>query len=145
MRWIAFLSLLIPVLFGALSGAQACSCTEKLPPQAQMDASSAVFTGKVTNKKWFEKELRRGNRVVAVKQIVLVTFQPTRMWKGDPLPSIEVEVPDPDEDDCGIDFKRGEEYLVYATSKQRLETDICMRSKLASQAAEDLQSLGPPR
>src|SRR5262249_61585991 len=46
--------------------------------------------------------------------------------------------------DCGVGFKRGERYLVYAyTNPQdnKLYTSICMRTRALSQAGEDLQYL----
>jgi 5-hydroxyisourate hydrolase-like protein (transthyretin family) len=46
--------------------------------------------------------------------------------------------------DCGYEFKDGQRYVVYAhrSSDGRLVTGICTRTRLASQAADDLTFLG---
>lgn len=141
---VAFRIFLIACLAMLSLPAMACNCANSFSPQAQLDASSAVFSGKVVRIKWYEKTLQRMNRMNAY-QIMIVTFQPSRVWKGQSMPEIDVETPDPENDDCGVDFKKDQEYLVYAVMKQRLETDACARTKLLSKADEDLQVLGTGR
>jgi hypothetical protein len=51
--------------------------------------------------------------------------------------------------DCGLDAPKGSIYLIYARpgkdGSDRLETNICMRSKPAAQAEEDLKVFGRGR
>ena len=110
-------------------------------PRQELEASDAVFIGVVTRVQRFEKTRKNMNRMT-VTQIYVVHFTPKRFWKGSRSASIQVESPDPEYDDCGIDFVSGEEYLVYAAGSDKLTTDRCRRTKVASQAAEDLSVLG---
>jgi len=124
--------------------ALACACESQRSPRQELESADAVFTGVVTRVQRFEKTRQNMNRMT-VTQIYVVHFTPKRIWKGPRQGSIQVEAPDPEYDDCGIDFTSGEEYLVYAAGGDKLTTDRCHRTKAASQAAEDLSALGEPR
>jgi hypothetical protein len=71
----------------------------------------------------------------------LVMFAIERAFRGVQVPTADVTT-GMGGGDCGYAFKLGERYVVYAYRAKdgsRLGTGICSRTRLASQAAEDLR------
>jgi hypothetical protein len=65
--------------------------------------------------------------------LLLAEFHPNRETAGDQAM-------------CGYAFKRDQEYMVYAYgSPQGLATGICDRTRLLSEAGDDLAAFGPGR
>ncbi|MCE9552016.1 MAG: hypothetical protein K8T91_01375 [Planctomycetes bacterium] len=110
----------------------ACSCIQPPPPQQAMEASSAVFTGKVV-------EIQQGQQQFAPKR---VTFEVDRSYKG--LDGGRVEVTTAaDGAMCGFGFQKGKSYLVYCYGdKESLNTNLCTRTKSMENAGDDLKELG---
>nr|MBA3951825.1 hypothetical protein [Rubrobacter sp.] len=74
-----------------------------------------------------------------------VTFEVEEAWKGASEGSVVVYGQGP-EPSCGIDFERGETYLVYAyRSDGYLGTDYCGRTKPLSFAGSDVGELNAAR
>ena len=92
----------------------------------------AVFTGTVLEITKLPNDLK-----------VTVKFKVRESWKG--VRSAEARVfTGQGGGDCGYKFEKGKEYLVYAykRSDSGLETNICQRTALLTEAAEDLKVLG---
>lgn len=97
--------------------------------------SAAIFTGTV-----LEIIKQPGDFYVTVK------FKVEESWKG--LRSAEATVfTGQGGGDCGYKFETGKQYLVYAykRSDSELETNICQRTALLAESAEDLKVLGKGR
>lgn len=116
----------------AVGTAAACSCIEPPPPKQAMEASSAVFSGKVV-------EIQQGQQQFAPKR---VTFEVDRSYKGVDAGRVVVTTAS-DSAMCGFGFQQGKSYLVYCHGgKEALGTNICTRTKNIEAAADDLKELG---
>jgi hypothetical protein len=139
--FILFLSF-VGLLF-APSIAFACSCS--LPPIGKTETqliklerkkSQAVFSGKVIE-------------IIAPKTasgeeawVAEVRFKVMQTWKGVTTETVSVFTANIC-CICDYNFDVGERYLVYAYSADdNLATSICRRTKLLSEAGEDLKVLG---
>jgi len=123
-RW--FLALLAwPLL--PLCG-MACDCPYHGAPCKAFANTPTVFVGRVVKVSTIDRKTASGDeykdRLVFAKTAEVVTG-----WGGG---------------DCGYEFHEGVEYLVYGYThreKGRLYTGICQRTRLLSEAAEDLEYL----
>ena len=128
---------LITFFFGS-SNTQACTCGETTVSEQRVNAS-VVFLGTVTKKV-------RSNTVE--RDGVQVTFKVTRVWKGDASREIVIYTGPtsdlyPFENLCAPPFKVGARYVVFAVREDKLETDVCAGTLLATQARTAIQTLGP--
>ena len=120
------------------SNAYACSCVEPKSVQDELSRSEAVFSGRV-----IEVKEERTNRYLSNA----VLFEISEIWKGGSESQIIIRTGSGG-GDCGIQFKEGEDYLVYAKSssmygdREELVTIICDRTSVLAQAEEDLTILG---
>jgi len=78
----------------------------------------------------------------------IAIFHVTHIWKGPLAPTIEVTAPEPELLCVGPEpsyFKVGNDLLVYARGSQKTGygMDICNRTRLAQDAKDDLNELGP--
>jgi hypothetical protein len=131
LRVFVFFALGLTLLAGE---ATACDCRGGITPCQEYFEASAVFVGVVTGssratldqgdhqfpQRLFQFRLEQAYRGIAGKEVSVITG----MGNGD----------------CGYDFRVGEKYLVYAfrTSDNKLSTSICTRTRLFSEAQEDL-------
>ncbi|TKC16152.1 hypothetical protein [Robertmurraya kyonggiensis] len=120
------------------STSSACSCAEQQSVKEEFKQSKAVFSGKVIE----VKENRRNNGSI----VKLVLFEVTETWKGVDETQIIITTGVSD-GDCGIEFKKGEEYLVYATEstmygENKLVSTICDRTGKLQTLKDDLAFLG---
>jgi hypothetical protein len=125
----------VMLLAGRVSGVLACSCVPPGPPTVELNRADAVFAGKVT-------DIDRPLLFNTSADLVKVTIEVTRFWKGGISRVVTVttarETPT-----CGFPFEAGKEYIVYASKRDgALETNLCTRTKLLSNAQEDLSQLG---
>jgi hypothetical protein len=113
----------------APSRAAACSCMAPPPPAESAQNSTAVFEGRVT-------------RIDDPQGEPKVHFQVVRSFKGPSSESIEVRTANSSAA-CGYGFEEGKSYLVYASEESgALHTGLCSRTRLASEASEDITALG---
>jgi hypothetical protein len=123
----------------------ACSCqfVGGGPPCSDYWKSAAIFTGKVVAISTILVEIEPGNPKWRIQER-LVRFSIEKTFKGHARKEVEL-ITGMTTASCGYQFKEGESYLVYATpyakSRNRLFTSICHRTKLLSQADEDLSYL----
>ncbi|CAH1054551.1 hypothetical protein [Paenibacillus pseudetheri] len=119
----------------------ACSCVVPAEPLEAMESSSAVFTGKVVDKK------EPKGTLISSADPVKVTFEVDSSWKG--VEGNQVTLTTAlSSASCGFEFVEGESYIVYASANGEGESDklvasLCSRTKLLASASEDLKELGP--
>lgn len=116
-----------------------------------------VFTGKVIGfeyRKGIHNEFMESRKKDSGKHIdyetLIVEFQVERWWKGEATSEIFLVTGNTRNSDgtgsssgCDYSFKEGESYLVYAYGKEdELRTSSCARTKLLTNAEEDLRILG---
>ena len=126
---------------------EACSCEGPIPACQGVWMSDAVFVGRVVNITNVEEEQEprlpfRSRRV---------TLEVLEKFRGDSLlvprdgASVVEVFTGQGGGDCGIAFKKGEEYLVFARSSKGtpalLRTGLCDRTRELSRAQEDLPYL----
>lgn len=118
----------------ATSVAAACSCAPPPPPRDALKASTAVFSGKVTD---IEKI---GDFQIAA------TIEVASAWKGVKGKSVRVVTANQSAA-CGFNFEKGKQYLVYASEMKQgdgkvLSTNLCTRTAALKDAKKDLEELG---
>ncbi|RIW34649.1 hypothetical protein D3H55_09035 [Bacillus salacetis] len=120
--------------------ANACSCIEPLSVEDELARSEAVFSGKAV--KVTDKEA--GFRKSGLKRII---FEVHETWKGASDSQILITTGSGG-GDCGIEFREGEDYLVYARQSDMyggsgdLVTIMCDRTAKLTEAVEDMELLG---
>lgn len=123
----------------APSVSYACTCAEVKPDEALV-AAKLVFAGEVLR----VKERQRPAGILGpIEYREANQFKVLESWKG--ADQTEQIVFDSGSDaSCGIDFKEGERYLVYAYQERNGDayTGLCSTKELAA-AADDLRLLGP--
>jgi hypothetical protein len=116
----------------------ACSCAEIPSVEQELDSSKDVFKGKVID----IKEVRDIRGYISKS----VLFQVNQVWKGQKQSQVVVAT-GTGSGDCGFNFVKGQEYIVYANEsdmygKKQLTTIVCDRTNRLSDAQEDLKKLG---
>ena len=116
----------------------ACSIAELPSVEEQFKLSKAVFSGEVVDIK--EKKSLKGYTSKSV------LFEVTNTWKGVEQSQIIITTGQGD-GDCGYNFIKGNEYLVYANEStmygaKSLVSTMGNRTDLLSSAQKDLEVLG---
>jgi hypothetical protein len=141
MRYVASAAAAIAVLLCTSNGVEGCSCARGGTVCSEYTGASAVFVGVVSEISRTPIQIGEASqRGVFLGK--LVRFSVEQAYKGIQTPEVSVETGNGG-GDCGYPFEAGERYLVYAyrASKGILGTGICSRTKLMSQASEDLDYL----
>jgi hypothetical protein len=132
-------------LAGAIAHACAgsgCQCPAPREPAMAERHALAVFRGTVIDlidTTVFNAAARRSDPGVAA------AIRVEASWKG-PLDSVIVVLTRRPSEGCGVPFRTGERYLVYAVGyRDDLQTSACLRTRRVADATEDLTSLGAPR
>jgi LPXTG-motif cell wall-anchored protein len=120
------------------SNTSACSCAELPSVEEEFEQSQAVFSGKVVDIR--EKRNIKGYITKSV------LFEVTDTWKGVKQSQIIITTGQGG-GDCGVDFKEGQEYLVYANEStmygaKAFVSTLCNRTNEWSVLQEDLKILG---
>ena len=130
----AFAFVIVGFLFSPVA-AEACSCITLGPPCQSYWNTPIVFSGRVVEIK--NPEVVENQFPVYQKKIV--RFAVSQAFRGVSGTTMEVAT-GMGGGDCGYDFKPNESYLVYAfIFEGKIQTGICNRTQLLSEAAEDLQ------
>ncbi|MCL1698349.1 hypothetical protein [Lysinibacillus sp. BPa_S21] len=116
----------------------ACSCAYLPSVEEEFELSKAIFSGKVVDIK--EKQSLKGDTTKSV------LFEVTNTWKGVEQSQVIITTGQGG-GDCGYNFIKGEEYLVYANESimygtKSLISTICNRTYVLSSSQEDLEILG---
>jgi hypothetical protein len=140
--------LLAALSSGGATTLRACECLRIGPAcQAAWTNGAVVFLGKVVRVSVRVERIERSS--ILQKR---VTFQVAENFNGGSSRTIEVATGFGG-GDCGFPFRKGHEYLVYAShspGSSSLQAGICSRTAPAESAAEDLAYLrslvkgGPP-
>jgi hypothetical protein len=121
----------LAAVLGTLSApALACSCPEPPPPRTELVQADAVFAGEVTSIRGDDLRLQ-------------VVMDVADVWAGE-IHERQLVMTEADSAMCGVPFAEGGSYLVYARegSTGALGTNLCSRTALLADAAEDLAALG---
>ncbi len=132
MRRISCLALLLTLIVAA--EVLACSCLPPPPPKVALEASTAVFSGKVLD----VEDIGVFQRAV--------TIEVASAWKGVKGKTVTVQTAKHGAT-CGFGFEKGKSYLVYANETKQgeakaLSTNLCTRTRALGDAKEDLAELG---
>ncbi len=134
-----WLAALLVMLFSASSGL-ACDCAGAPKPCEAFWETEAIFSGTVRSQSGISVVRGEGSNKYTIQE-VLVRFQLGEVFRGELAgPEMEV-VTGMGGGDCGYHFERDKKYLVYASRHGRenhLYTGICTRTRLLSEASEDL-------
>jgi hypothetical protein len=142
-----FLALLLG--FSLVVGARpayACSCAGMWDTDEEFQRSDAVFAGEVVEVGELSVE-RAGPTDPRTPLLAPVTFDVKGAWKGVAGDSVVVHGQGP-APSCGLDFERGETYLVFAGRAGEgengpLQTDMCSSTRQSSvETARNM--FGPP-
>ena len=142
----------------AATTAEACSCVGPLPACQGVWMSDAAFVGRVVNITNVEDEQEPRRAFLRSRRVTLEVLEQFRgenlLVPRDGASGVEVFTGQGG-GDCGIAFKKGESYLVFANASKGatptlLETGLCNRTRELSRAQEDspyLRALAtsPPR
>lgn len=148
--WAYFLTLALSANLLVAGGpfattAHACSCAGFSSTEEAFRTSDAVFFGEAVEVGKLPSR-PAGGTTFAMPYLAPVTFEVQGSWKGVSGASAVVRGQGP-EASCGINFERGETYLVFAYragSEGPLQTDLCGATSAASgEIARNL--LGPPQ
>ncbi len=117
-------------------GAHACSCAGGWSTEEEFRRSTAVFSGEVVEVGKLPME-QVGPTDPGVPLLAPVTFDVTGAWKGVTGDTVVVHGQGPGPS-CGLNFERGETYLVFAGARGRseegpLETGLCSSTRQASE------------
>lgn len=116
----------------------ACDCMNAGPPCKAFKDTPNVFTGRVTKISTIQVRLQNADEYPQH----LVQLQIERSYRGQEGRSTVEVVTGDGGGDCGFSFREGNEYLVYAyphPATGKLYTGICQRTRLLSDASEDLE------
>ncbi|MGE7916072.1 hypothetical protein [Lysinibacillus xylanilyticus] len=138
MTLLAFIFIGIFMIGSFPSITSACSCAYLPSVEEEFERSKAVFSGKVVDIK--ERLSLKGYTTKSV------LFEVTNTWKGVEQSQIIITTGQGG-GDCGYNFIKGEEYLVYADESsmygaKSLVSGICNRTDMLSSSQEDLDVLG---
>lgn len=138
MTLLAFIFIGIFMIGSFPSITSACSCADLPSVEEEYERSKAVFSGKVVDIK--EKLSLKGYTTKSV------LFEVTNTWKGIEQSQIIITTGQGG-GDCGYNFIKGEEYLVYANESimneaKSLVSTMCDRTGVLSSSQEDLEVLG---
>ncbi|KAB2336229.1 hypothetical protein F7731_12085 [Cytobacillus depressus] len=137
--WLLLLSICTCVaVFYIPTSTYACSCAEPVSVKSELSHSKVVFSGKVLSVK-----NKRSLNGYVTKDVI---FEVSQTWKGVKESQIQITT-GLGGGDCGIEFKKGEDYLVYGRDsdiygKKQLVTLLCDRTVELASAKEDLGYLG---
>lgn len=127
-----------------------CDCDPPSYPEKELSEAAAVFSGRVTSIRYTDSTLLK-EEIVSSSDRIIVSFDVDNVWKGDKKTKLDVETGVTTKT-CGYPFKVGKSYLVYTfyqiggADSTTLLTTLCTRTRLLSEAAEDIEELNtPPR
>jgi hypothetical protein len=137
------LSILVSMgLFAKPESVKACSCAGASSAEQQvkdeLSRKTAIFAGKVTQVKPPRQQV-----MMSSADLVKVTFEVSRVWKGE-LGQEAIVYTAMSSSSCGIeDFEEGVEYIVSAYGEPTaLETNICDLTKPLASAEAETMALG---
>lgn len=129
------------ILVCASANAFACSCAGTPQPCESFWKTDAIFTGTVSSQSIISVQRGEGTSRYTTQQ-VLVRLSVADVFRGEVVgPELEI-VTGMGGGDCGYRFEVAKQYLIYASksvNENRLYTGICSRTRLLSEASDDLK------
>jgi hypothetical protein len=129
--------------------ATACDCDTAPTVVESYKYSDLIFVGEVLSVEPFDlTEIESLNKLSQIYSKQVTRFKISQVIKGNKCFEVDI-ITGLGGGDCGFDFKKGSSYLIYAheeglfTEKDdnRLETDICDRTKVYSGRDEEFEQL----
>nr|WP_309099617.1 hypothetical protein [Fredinandcohnia onubensis] len=138
-KGILVLVLLFLIFIGLFPGqASACSCAYPESVKDELNRKTAVFSGKVIKM----GDENKNSYIQSSADPIEVLFEVNESWKGVETSQLLVSAARSSAS-CGYEFELDKEYIVYAYGESdNLETGLCERTALLSEAGEDLEILG---
>ncbi len=149
-------TVLLVVLLGGVDVWAQCYCGDHPTPERAFADSDAVFVGTVTDAEWqwnvvnwTTTQMRNwlrvdGGHYIAPSSHLVATMAIEAVIKGEVPEKVTVHTYPPD-NWCGVDFKLGEKYLVYATRDARngwqLWSGRCSRSDDAEKLGSEIEAI----
>ena len=148
---------MLPILVAGIAlswllpaAALACRCLPPPSPNFGLEKSDVVFVGKATDVEMIEADgwlygtfkQMMGSEQLYEFETLRVTLEVTTPLKAaDESPLILETLAS--QEQCGIPFQTGKEYVVYAYRSPQgdLKTDMCTRTATVAKAAEDMAVL----
>lgn len=120
--------------------ASACTCAPPTSVQEAVEGAEAVFVGKVIQISERSEQLKDSEDVSRYKMLTKeVLFEVGPSWKGASEEDIVIYSALGESFSCGINFKEGRRYLVYAYDYEgELHTSWCTRSTRFPEAIIDI-------
>lgn len=131
-------ALLFALLFAFPVSTEACSCIASGPPCQSFWNTDAIFSGQVTE--IADTPVKSKDSAFPFRTRT-IRFTVNESFRGMDEKIVEVTT-GIGGGDCGFAFQTGQSYLVYAyrtKEDNKLRTGICTRTRLLSQASEDLE------
>ncbi|WP_158602137.1 hypothetical protein [Cohnella endophytica] len=115
--------------------ASACSCVGG-SAKDKLERSTVVFEGKV-----IKKGKTRQSQFGGLREY---TFDVDKAWKGVQSSKVTIYSYDGSEASCGLQFNKGQSYLVYSylDKDNSLQTNYCSGNIPISQAGDEINQLG---
>jgi len=126
------------VIFSAATSAFSCTCISNGPPCQAYGNTAVVFIGTPIDLKQTTAKLILDDKYEYPQR--LFTFRVEEQFRGINAAQVEIRT-GMGGGDCGYNFKLGERYLVYGSfnpANGLYATSICTRTRLVSEATEDL-------
>jgi 5-hydroxyisourate hydrolase-like protein (transthyretin family) len=145
---VTMVACIVAAWVSAATPAEACSCIGLMPACQNAWMSDAVFVGRVMNITSVEGEQGLNRGFLRSRRVLLEVVEQFRggdlLVPRDGASGVEV-LTGQGGGDCGIAFKNGESYLVFATISKGtptvLQTGLCNRTRELARAEEDLPYL----
>jgi hypothetical protein len=122
--------------------AHACDCALDPTPCKAFSHTAVIFAGRVSRVANIEVNLKSGDPTIHYPQRS-VTFEVLKPYRGVQSKTVELQTGE-GVGDCGYLFETGRDYVVYANPNANtgsLYTGICQRTKLLSEARDDIEYL----
>jgi hypothetical protein len=143
-RFLGALAMFVTWVLWPPSAAEACACGGTISSPVAFRHSAAVFLGRIVGvTRPLPRSWQNADGSVSIEAPpngpTVISFEVTRTFRGSDGDKVALQG---DATDCDFPFKVNEVWLIYAVEQTGvLTTNKCSRTRLASEATEDLKYL----